>query len=128
MAMLVALAAYSAPDGTPRRVTVLIFGPPLALSRPVPAILAARLADHPALVLDRPRDGHGDVRVVAELSAGEGLAAAHALIDDYLPRARRATRPLARPLEPEDLLGPSAAEPAGEARPAETAEPGRWAA
>lgn len=107
--MLVTLAAYTASDGTARRIAVLIFGPSLAVSRPVPAIVAARLAEHPALVLDRPRgtDTDGDARVVAELAAGEGLAAAQAVIDDYLPRARRATGPLGRPLAPEDLLGPA---------------------
>jgi hypothetical protein len=106
--MLVALGAYTAPDRTARRVVVLVFGPPLAVARPVPALLATRLADHPALILDRPRDTPGDIRVVGELRAGEGLAAARALVADYLPRARRATRPLARPLEAEDLLGPDA--------------------
>jgi len=102
---------------------VLVLGPPLTVSRPPAAVLAARLSAHPALVLDEADDAAGDVRVVGELRAGEGLAAVHALIDDYLPRARRATRPLARPLEPEDLLGPDDAQ----TRDEQTGEE-RWAA
>jgi hypothetical protein len=128
MAMLATLAAYTTANGSPRRVAVLIFGPPLALSRPVPAILAARLDAHPALLLDRPCDRPGDVRVVAELQVGEGLGAVRALIADYLPRARRATRPIARPLEPEDLFGPPGAEQTGLQDRAGTADGGRWAA
>lgn len=111
---LATLAAYTAPDHSARRVAVLVLGPPLRVARPGAAILAARLAEHPALVLDLGRDERGDVRVVGALQAGEGIAAAQALIDDYLPRARRATRPLARPLTDDDLLAdgePPRAEP-----------------
>lgn len=118
------LATYTAPNQTARRVAVLVFGPPLRVSRPYAAVLAARLSAYPALVLDAADDERGDVRVVGELRAGEGLAAARALVDDYLPRARRATRPLARPLEPEDLLGPCDEEPPG----TEPTEAKRWAA
>jgi hypothetical protein len=121
---LVVLAAYTAPDRTARRVAVLVLGPPLTVSRPPAAVLAARLSAHPALVLDEGDDEPGDVRVVGELRAGEGLAAVRALIDDYLPRARRATRPLARPLEPDDLLAPCEGENAG----SERTERERWAA
>jgi hypothetical protein len=50
--------------------------------------------------------------VLAELAAGEGLLAADAVVADYLPRARRATRPLARRLRPDDLAPPTPVLPA----------------
>jgi hypothetical protein len=121
---LAVLAAYTAPDRSARRVAVLVFGPPLTVSQPYDAVLDARLCAHSALVLDAADDQRGDVRVVGELRAGEGLAAVRALVDDYLPRARRATRPLARRLDAEDLLGPCDDEPIG----TEPMEGERWAA
>jgi hypothetical protein len=49
-------------------------------------------------------------RVVAELGEGEGARQARALLADdggYLERARRAERPLCRPLRIEDLRPPA---------------------
>jgi hypothetical protein len=124
------LATYAAHDAMRRHVGVLVLGPPLTVSRPGAAVLAARLGAHPALVLDVADEACGSVRVVGVLQAGEGLAAARALVDDYLPRARRATRPIARALCAEDLLGAAddgqsgASESGGERT---SVEP-RWAA
>jgi hypothetical protein len=43
---------------------------------------------------------------VAELTRGEGLAAARAVVAEYLPRARRARGVIARRLAPTELAQP----------------------
>jgi hypothetical protein len=96
-----ALAAYTAPGGARHTVGVLALGALPGAGRPRAARVAAALARSGGLVLDR---APGEpLRLVGTLEAGEGLACAQALVADYLPRARRATAALARPLAPADL-------------------------
>jgi hypothetical protein len=97
------LTRYLSKTGERRAVAVVVPGASIvAAGRPAAALLAAALATHSGLVLDR-RDTGGDVRVVAELAPGEGLAVVQAVVTEYVPRARRARAVIARRLEPADL-------------------------
>jgi len=104
------LATYTAPGGTRRVVVALAPAAPTApAGRRAAARLAAALVADGGLVIDRDASG-APPRVVAELAVGEGLAVARAVVDDYLPRARRATAPIARALAPGELETPRAEE------------------
>jgi hypothetical protein len=97
------LTRYLSKAGERRAVAVVVPGASiLAAGRPAAALLAAALATHSGLVIDR-RDAGGDVRLVAELAPGEGLAVVQAVVAEYVPRARRARAVIARRLEPGDL-------------------------
>ena len=94
----VLLAAYTTPDGVDRELRAVAAGDsprPVVRGPEARAPLAARLRTGPALVPDVAVGPEPDPRMVAELDAGEGLAAVDAVVADYLPRARRASRPLA---------------------------------
>ena len=100
------LASYRSPAGARRVVAVVVPAAPAApAGRPAPARLAAALAAHGGLVLDRDASGR-DPRVVAELTRGEGLAVARAIVAEYVPRARRARAVIARRLTPADVAQP----------------------
>ena len=107
------IAAYTAPDGEKRLLCLLLLGDAGSAGLRLPAaLLAARLRQRPALLLDVRAERTGDERVIGEHAAGEGLAAVHALAADYRARAERATKPIARRLTAEDLLGGLAEEEA----------------
>jgi hypothetical protein len=103
-----ALAAYTTPDHTPHVVGIVALGPLPGAGKPRAARVAAALESVGGLVVDR---APGEpLRLVGVLEAGEGLACARALIDDYLPRAQRASGVIARVLEPADLARPAPGE------------------
>jgi hypothetical protein len=104
------LTSYTSGAGERRAVAVVVPGASIvAAGRPAAAQLAGALAAHGGLVIDR-RDSRGDVRVVAELAPGEGLAVARAVVAEYVPRARRARAVIARRLVPADLAAPTSSE------------------
>ena len=100
------LANYRSAAGARRVVAVVAPGSSAATGRPTPARLAAALATYGGLVIDRELAG-GDPRVLAELTRGEGLAVARAIVAEYVPRARRARAVIARRLDPAELAAPA---------------------
>lgn len=97
------LAVYTAHDGTLHTLAVVAPAAPLEpAGRAVAARVAASLERDGGLLIDRGANSEVP-RLVATLAPGEGLAVARAVAADYLPRARRATAPLARALRPADL-------------------------
>jgi hypothetical protein len=101
--LVLTLSAYTAPTGARRTIAVVAPAARLeAAGRPAAARVAAALERDGGLLIDRGV-GSEVPRLVATLAPGEGLAVARAVVADYLPRARRASVPLARALEPADL-------------------------